>query len=193
MVLGDGYMKEKINEILLSGKVLENRDFLLTVIPELRFMVGFSHKHPHHHLDVWEHTLEVVRNVADKDLDVKLAALLHDVGKPFSYQEGEIRHFHGHPEVSATMTQNILSRLEYDEEFIRTVVYLVRMHDTPIDPENLDNDFSIVEKRLQLQYADALAHHPDKVQKRLDKLEVIKVALEQKKPKVKVVRKEEEV
>ena len=54
-------MKEKINEILLSGNILENMDFLLSVIPELKFMVGFNHKHPHHHLDVWNHTLEVDR------------------------------------------------------------------------------------------------------------------------------------
>lgn len=185
-------MKEKINEILLSGNIFDNMDFLLAVIPELRFMVGFDHKHPHHHLDVWNHTLEVVRNV-DCDLELKVSALLHDVGKTFSYQEGEVRHFHGHPLVSARLTQNILERLGYDAEFITNVVYLVRMHDTPIDPNNLDNDFALIEKRLQLQYADALAHHPDKVQQRLDKLDIIKASLEKKKPKVKVVRKEEEV
>ena len=50
-------MKEKINEILLSGNILENMDFLLSVIPELKFMVGFNHKHPHHHLDVWNLSL----------------------------------------------------------------------------------------------------------------------------------------
>ena len=65
-------MKEKINEILLSGNILENMDFLLSVIPELKFMVGFNHKHPHHHLDVWNHTLEVVRNV-DSDLELRMA------------------------------------------------------------------------------------------------------------------------
>ena len=185
-------MKEKINEILLSGNILENMDFLLSVIPELKFMVGFNHKHPHHHLDVWNHTLEVVRNV-DSDLELRMAALLHDVGKPFSYQEGEVRHFHGHPEVSARMSQGILERLQYDEIFIQHIFYLVKNHDTPIDPDNLDNEFNLVEKRLQLQYADALAHHPDKVRQRIERLDAIKTSLDQKKPKVKVVRKEEEV
>lgn len=183
-------MKEKINEILLSGNILENMVFLLGVIPELKFMVGFNHKHPHHHLDVWNHTLEVVRNV-DSDLELRMAALLHDVGKPFSYQEGEVRHFHGHPEVSARMTQIILERLGYDKEFIQNVFYLVRTHDTTIDTEYLDYDFSLVEKRLQLQYADASSHHPDKIGKRLEILDIIKEALEKKKPKVKVVVKGE--
>ena len=57
----------------------------------------------------------------------------------------------------------------------------------------LDNEFNLVEKRLQLQYADALAHHPDKVRQRIERLDAIKTSLDQKKPKVKVVRKEEEV
>lgn len=184
-------MKEKINEILLFGDISADTDFLLAGIPELRFMVGFDHKHPHHHLDVWNHTLEVCRNLSDSDLELKMAALLHDVGKPFSYQEGEVRHFHGHPEVSASMTQIILERLGYDKDFIQNVSYLVRMHDTPIDLEHLDNDFLLVEKRLQLQYADALAHHPDKVGKRLEVLDAIKVSLEKKKPKVKVAIKGE--
>ncbi len=182
-------MKEKINEILLSGSISANMDFLLAVIPELRFMVGFDHKHPHHHLDVWNHTLEVIRQV-DSDLELRMAALLHDVGKPFSYQEGEVRHFHGHPEVSSRMTQIILKRLGYDDNFIQNVFYLVSMHDTPIDVDNLDNDFSLVEKRLQLQYADALSHHPDKIAKRIEKLDVIKEFLKQKKPKEKFIKKE---
>lgn len=40
---------------------------------------------------------------------------------------------------SYKMTKQILSRLNYDEEFIKRVAYLVRKHDTPIDVENLDN------------------------------------------------------
>ena len=71
-------------------------------------MIGFEHRHPHHHLDVWDHTLEVVKNITSQDLELKMAALLHDIGKPFSYQDEEVRHFHGHPEVSSKMSENIL-------------------------------------------------------------------------------------
>ncbi len=184
-------MREKLNKILLSGNISEDIDFLLAVIPELKFMIGFDHKHPHHHLDVWNHTLEVVGKVSDEDLELKMAALLHDIGKPFSYQEGEVRHFHGHPEVSARMTKNILKRFGYPNEFVQNVYYLVSTHDTPINLDDLDNDLSLVEKRLQLQYADALSHHPDKIGKRLEKLDVIKAALEKKKPKIKMIKKGE--
>ena len=38
--------------------------FNIQVIPELKNTIGFEHKHPHHHLDVWQHTLEVLKNLS---------------------------------------------------------------------------------------------------------------------------------
>lgn len=171
---------EKLSAIILSGKIQENIDFIKEQIPEVTSMIGFEHKHPHHHLDVWNHTLEVVRNIRSADLEIKMAALLHDIGKPFSYQEGEVRHFHGHPEVSAQMAEEVLKRLGYNEEFIKNVCYLVKMHDTVIDPNHLDNTYKMIMKRLELQYADARAHTPSKVEKRLIFLNTISESLEEK-------------
>ena len=53
-----------------------------------------------------------------------MAGLLHDIGKPFSYQDEEIRHFHGHPQISAQISKKILLRLGYDTNFINNVVIL---------------------------------------------------------------------
>jgi len=160
-------VKDEINEILNTNTVREKQNDLMKLIPELNFMCGFDHKHPHHHLDVWGHTMLVLDDLKDQSLDVKMAGLLHDVGKPFSYQDEEVRHFHGHPEVSKKMSINILKRLGYDDSFIRSVAYLVETHDTIIDPKKLDAPLSSIKKRLKLQYADAKAHHPDKVAKRI--------------------------
>ena len=128
-------------------------------------------------MDVWEHTLQVLRNLNTTDEELNLAALLHDIGKPFSYQDEEVRHFHGHAEVSHEMTKRILERLGYDESLIKRVSYLVLNHDTLIDTGNLDNDFELIQKRLALQYADAKAHHPDKIAKRLCILDGVKEQL----------------
>lgn len=170
--------KSKIEESLTGNNVKEliseNMEYLLTLIPEIKHMIDFEHKHPHHHLDVWQHTLEVLKNLNSKDLELNMAALLHDIGKPFSYQDEEVRHFHGHSEVSYKMTQQILTRLRYDEDFIKRVSYLVETHDTIIEPKNLDNTLEMIHKRLQLQYADAKAHHPDKIEKRIELLNDIK-------------------
>lgn len=173
-------LKSKIEESL-TGKaesISENMESLLALIPEIKNMIGFEHKHPHHHLDVWQHTLEVLKNLNSKDLELNMAALLHDVGKPFSYQDEEVRHFHGHPEVSCKMTKQILTRLGYDKEFIKRVSYLVETHDTIIEPSNLDSSSEMIQKRLQLQYADAKAHHPDKIEKRLKFLDCVKAQLQ---------------
>lgn len=171
-------LKSKIEKCLtvnnVSVSIGENIEELIALIPEIKNMIGFDHRHPHHHLDVWNHTLEVLKNLDTQDLELNMAALLHDVGKPFSYQDEEVRHFHGHPEVSCKMAQQILTRLGYDEEFTKRVTYLVGTHDTIIEPSNLDNSSEMIQKRLQLQYADAKAHHPDKIEKRIKFLDSIK-------------------
>ncbi|MCI8273003.1 MAG: HD domain-containing protein [Clostridia bacterium] len=166
--------RDKIRKILLFNTLQENQERMFKYIPELKSMVGFEHRHPHHNLDVWKHTLAVLRNLNDEsDIELKMAGLLHDIGKPFSYQDDEIRHFHGHPEVSKEISMKILTRLGYSEDFIGNVCYLVLKHDTPIETEHLDNSYEMVKKLLTLQYADAKAHHPDKIKKRIDFLDSI--------------------
>lgn len=177
-------IKEKLNNILLSENVCEsinnNLDFLLDIIPEIIFMINYEHKHPHHHLDVYNHTLKALE-FSNHDLVIRMALLLHDIGKPFSCQEkGDIRHFRGHQKVSAEMAKTILMRLNYDEKFISEVLYIVYTHDTPINVNNLDNDIELINKRLHMQYCDAKAHHPDKVEKRLKILNEISEKLNKK-------------
>lgn len=173
-------IRDEINKLLVNNLVEKNQEIMFKYIPELKHMVGFDHKHPHHHLDVWGHTLAVVNNLKDfNDLELKMAGLLHDIGKPFSYQDEEVRHFHGHPEVSNKMCIDILNRLEYPQNFIDNVSYLVVMHDTPIDPQHLDNSYEMTKKLLFLQYADAKAHHPAKIKKRIDLLDNISKQLEE--------------
>ena len=173
-------IRDEIEQILKLNLVETRQDTILEYIPELKYMIGFEHKHPHHHLDVWEHTLLVLKNLNDSnDLELKMAGLLHDVGKPFSHQDEEVRHFHHHPEVSNKMSIEILKRLEYPEEFIKNVSYLVLKHDTIIDPNNLDNSYEMIKKLLLLQYADAKAHHPDKIEKRTIFLDAISQQLDE--------------
>lgn len=165
-----------LEEILLSDDVVEsinkNMDYLLKIIPEIKNMIGFKHNHPHHHLDVWNHTL-LALSISEKDFDVRLCLLLHDIGKPFSYQDEEVRHFRNHAKVSAIMSREILTRLEYDKEYINYLCYLIEKHDTKIDEEQISNNYDICLKLYEIQRCDGLAHHPDKLEKRKTYLEKI--------------------
>ena len=158
-----------LEEILLSDNVVEsineNMDYLLKIIPEIKNMIGFKQNHPHHHLDVWNHTL-LALSLSKKDFDVRLGLLLHDIGKPFSYQDEEVRHFRNHAAVSASMAKIILKRLGFDDDYIKYVCYLIEHHDTPISNEQIENDYDLCLKLLKIQKCDALAHHPDKLDNR---------------------------
>lgn len=97
--------------------------------PELVPMVGCT-QGSYHHLDVWEHSLLVMRNAGVGDEELTLAALLHDVGKPPTRmldEEGHIRFF-GHESVGSEMTHTILRRLKIPQKEIDTVARLVRHH-----------------------------------------------------------------
>ena len=54
-----------------------------------------------------------------------------------------------------------------DKILLEDVKYLVSKHDTIIDVNNLDNTYEMILKRLELQYADAMAHTPSKIGKRV--------------------------
>lgn len=171
----------QLYEILTSENVVssikDNLDYILEIIPEIKPMIGFLHKHPHHHLDVWEHTLYAL-SLSENDFEIRLILLLHDIGKPFSYQEGETRNFYGHAKVSSQMTKDILTRLNFNEQFIDEVSYLVEFHDTPISEQNIKNNYELSSKLYKIQTCDALAHHPDKLDKRKAYLSKIKKKLD---------------
>ena len=165
---GYKYLKEvlttdNVSEYIQKVLVL---DVLLNRIPELKDMIGFEHKHPHHHLDVWKHTM-LALDISPNDFDIRLVLLLHDIGKPHCFQEGEVRHFKGHAKVSSQMAFNILKRFEFDEDKINEICYLIELHDTPITEEDILNNRNLTMKRFKIQCCDALAHNPQKLEKRI--------------------------
>ena len=157
-----------LKEILLSNEVVKtigsNLNFIKKEIPEIEYMIGYNQKHPHHHLDLWNHTLYAL-SISPKDYEIRLALLLHDIGKPFSYQEiDNIRHYKNHAIKSYEISKKILDRLDLDVYSKENILYLIKEHDTPLHKN--DNY-----KKYIIQFCDALAHNPDKLEKRIDYLE----------------------
>lgn len=166
--------KEFLKNILISDNVVnnirENLQYLTFIMPEICDIIGFEHKHPHHHLDVWEHTLCAL-SFSPNDFDIRLSLLLHDIGKPHSFQEGEIRHFNGHPAMSAHIAEHILKRLDYNQEYISYICEIINRHDTPLTKEDIFSNTSLSKVIFAVQKCDALAHNPAKNNKRLDYIE----------------------
>lgn len=100
------------------------------ILPEFDVMMKTPQNHPHHKYNVGEHTLHSLLEI-ESDKCLRLAMLLHDMGKPSTLAtdaEG-ITHFHGHPFVSERMAKEILRRLKFDNDTIQKVTRLVRFHD----------------------------------------------------------------
>ncbi len=132
----------EFNKLLIGNYaeqiLLDYPDVLTVFLPEIRPMIGFPQNNPHHCYDVWTHTVKVVSFI-ERDKILRLAALLHDIGKPkcFTEDAGGIGHFKGHPAVSERMAAEILHRMKYDNRTIETVKTLIRLHDMrpPAEPK----------------------------------------------------------
>lgn len=103
-------------------------------LPEIDICFETTQNNPHHCYTVGDHIIKAMEE-AKPDKCVRLAMLLHDIGKPACKVTDETGkdHFHGHPDLSAKMTIEILKRLKYDNDTIDTVKRLVRFHDERIE------------------------------------------------------------
>lgn len=130
---------------------------------------------------MWEHIIKTLQK-SNNDIETRLAVLLHDIGKPHSYQEnGDIRHFKGHAQKSAEISRKILTRLGYEEKQIEDVCFLIANHAKTIDVDSVNEDnLEITKKLLHIQYCDAYAYNPKYLREVLDKLDVIYRKLEVK-------------
>ena len=99
-------------------------------LPEFDKAMETDQKHIHHCYSVGEHILHSIDAVEPTPV-LRLAMLLHDIGKPetLSVDEDGTTHFRGHPAVSMEMAKKILRRLKLDNDTIDKVSVLVRYHD----------------------------------------------------------------
>jgi tRNA nucleotidyltransferase (CCA-adding enzyme) len=118
-----------------TGLDLAHAAGLVEVIsPELAAQRGIPQAKVHGE-DLWDHTLRTVDAApADRPI-VRLAALLHDIGKPATFADG---HFHEHDTVGARQADVLLRRLRYPKAVTDEVVALVRHHMFPVDTDATD-------------------------------------------------------
>lgn len=127
-------VREELNEIFVSAKpstylkVMQKTGLLEIILPELSKCAGVRQDKKYHKFDVFKHCLYTCDYI-EPSLVLRLSAVLHDIGKPDTKDmHGERTTFHKHEVVSARLAKNVLERLRYKKEIIRSVTQLVRMH-----------------------------------------------------------------
>jgi tRNA nucleotidyltransferase (CCA-adding enzyme) len=111
-------------------RLMSDTDLLAPISPELAAQRGIpQNKVPGE--DLWDHTLRSVDAAAESRPVVRLAALLHDIGKPATYSDG---HFLGHDAVGAELAGELLDRLHEPHSVRDRVVDLVRLHMFSYEP-----------------------------------------------------------
>ncbi len=139
------------------------------ILPEVKRMNGFDQRNFHHIYDVWAHTAAVTASI-EPIPHLRFAALLHDCGKPdcFSLDSEGVGHFYKHARKSTDKAETALTRLKSDNFTKNRVASLIKLHDTPIEPEA-----AVIKKKLnkygeellfdliKLQRADNMGQSPE--------------------------------
>ncbi|WP_128377514.1 CCA tRNA nucleotidyltransferase [Streptomyces cavernae] len=133
-------VRDELNKLILSAHPRKGLTLLVEtgladrVLPELPALRLERDEH-HRHKDVYDHTLIVLEQAMaleedGPDLTLRLAALLHDIGKPRTRRfekDGRVS-FHHHEVVGAKMTKKRMTALKYPNEMIKDVSRLVELH-----------------------------------------------------------------
>lgn len=175
-IISSERIMRELEEILVSKDIfrylLAYKEVFLTIIPELKSSVNFDQKSIYHKDDVYTHIAYVV-SYTKPIFPLRMAALLHDISKPYCFQEEVVdgrvvRHFSGHPEKAYLISQTILSRLKVSKEFREKVLYLVLNHDYIIKFDRLNikrlllktpnHSLELFSLLLDLKKADEMSH-----------------------------------
>lgn len=123
LLMGD-YVVNGLN-ILAETRLLHN------ILPELSVQIGYDQMTPHHDFTLWEHTYKVVEAVP-KNINLKWAALLHDVGKPFAAivkpNNPAQKNYPGHELIGKEIAEKIGRYLKWPKERIDWVSDAVGCH-----------------------------------------------------------------
>lgn len=127
-------IRDELEKIILSRSPafgiakLEEAKLLRFVLPELELGIGVT-QNLHHIYTVWEHNLRALATCPSESLAVRLACLLHDVGKPATKRgEGYRSTFYNHDHVGARITEVALTRLRFPKEVVKKATLLVDNH-----------------------------------------------------------------
>ncbi|MBC9912800.1 CCA tRNA nucleotidyltransferase [Chitinophaga varians] len=194
-------ISDEFNKIMLSPKpsvgldLLYKAGLLKIIFPQMIDMVGVEMYEGKGHKDNFYHTLQVVDNISvnTRDLWLRWAALLHDIGKPATkkFEPGHGWTFHGHDAVGGKMVTRIFTKFKLPlHDKMKLVKKLVELHLRPISltKENI-TDSAIrrllfdagddIEALMMLCEADITSKNKSKVKRYLENFELVRKRLKE--------------
>ena len=136
-------IKDEFTKIILSDnpaegvEMLHKTGVLSYIIPELEKGVGVAQNRHHIHT-IYKHLILALKYCPSKKLEVRLAALFHDIAKPQTKRgEGLYATFYNHDHVGAKIVRQILTRLRYSSDVIEKVTMLVDNHMFYYNPDEV--------------------------------------------------------
>lgn len=151
------------------------------VLPELDEAFLTEQNNPHHMYTVGEHLMQTLLHT-EADKSIRIAALLHDIGKPRTKTTDAdgIDHFYGHAQLGEKMAFDVLKRLKFDNDTITKVRKYVQYHDYDIEPNPKSVRRAINKigeayfaQVLVLKKADALAQSTYQREEKLEHLATV--------------------
>lgn len=135
-------------------KLLDETGLLNYIIPELK--LGKKMDQPGHHTtDVWVHSLDALEACPSSDPIVRLATLLHDVGKPETYVEKDKEiTFYNHEVLGSRIASKIAKRLRLSKKDVQRIFILVRYHMFYYQPKHSDASVRRFIKKVGLENID---------------------------------------
>jgi tRNA nucleotidyltransferase (CCA-adding enzyme) len=134
----------KSNKPAAAVRLAQETGLLKHIVPELASVWDFDQKNPHHNYPLGTHHMHVLESVADAttDPDMRMAALLHDIGKPSSQWIDPVTgtgHYYRHPEhggqdhdlVGAAMAEERLKHMKWPTARRQRITELIRHHMFP--------------------------------------------------------------
>lgn len=122
--------------------LLKQTELLKIIISELdaAFTIGQKSPARHHIYDVGTHSVMALKHCPSKDPIVRLATLLHDIGKVKTYKlVGDVITFYNHEVVSTKTAKAVLARLKFSRRDTEKILTLIRWHQFTVDERQTDS------------------------------------------------------
>lgn len=140
--------------------ILKGCGILTLILPELEEAFAVAQKSPkrHHIYDVGTHSVMALKHCPSPDPVVRLATLLHDIGKPKTFHKDDsgLITFYNHEVAGTKLTRNIVARLRLSKKQSDLILTLVRWHQFSVDERQTDAALRRFIRRVGKENLDAM-------------------------------------